>query len=371
MMSSDAPTFLTHPSAILRQARSLISSPKPVDIAIAFWGRGAVEQLGLGRAGKGTRILMNAKSGACNPDTLEEILALSQHGFVQARCSDSLHAKVVIGDSEVLVGSANASANGLGFQATQLEGWDEACVSVSSDQCVADAKSWYEARWFDGDTYELTADVIETARQAWKRRRKHLLAADLQSKNSELVDLLEGRSVYVVMSDKETSLDLDQVQSIAREGDKSDSFDDFYENWSRMPKDAVLLHLYPGSGSGAVDDGFWLTPEDPARASFVAESGLRVFPVLAVKDVRSEPRLDGLDINVRSIRVAAGELLRAKPPSSLPQLASRMPNVEYSRRSDWCMSLYDFVRICRQAGVSTPEVNPRAGVQQIAKRLRG
>lgn len=362
MTDSDT-AFLTQPNEILSRFESLISSGGPADIAIAFWGRGAIESLGLDRASKGTRILLNAKSGACNPATLELLLALMKRGTLRVRSSDSLHAKVVLTASEVLVGSANASANGLGFQGTQLKGWDEACVSVRSRKAIAAAKTWYESRWTDASTYDLSKEVVEAARRAWNQRRKHLVSAGLQSTESDVIDLLEGRSVYVAMTDSETGFEIDKVRTLARKQGKPESFDDFYENWPSMPRDAILLNLYPRTKSiedGIEDDGFWLSPEDPSRSSFEAKTGSRIFPVIQVRDTASEPRLAGLNIDVKSVREAAASLAKLRGPRGLPELSKKFKEVKVKRCTDWCMSLADFVRICNLAEIPAPIVTARA-----------
>lgn len=59
--------FLVGGEDIREKIRDLASQAAPLDVAIAFWGVGAVAELGFAGLAAGSRILINARSGACNP----------------------------------------------------------------------------------------------------------------------------------------------------------------------------------------------------------------------------------------------------------------------------------------------------------------
>lgn len=82
---------------------------------MAFWGKGA-ESLIFPRPPH-LQIVCNLKSGATNPKVIESI----PRAFV--RQHDALHAKVYIGDDTAIICSANASANGLGFEGREQDLW--------------------------------------------------------------------------------------------------------------------------------------------------------------------------------------------------------------------------------------------------------
>jgi len=69
------------------------SNPDRADFAVAYWGKGATERLGLDKIRKKpVRIICDLWSGACNPNELQKLL---DRGF-KLRTKDRLHAKVYI-----------------------------------------------------------------------------------------------------------------------------------------------------------------------------------------------------------------------------------------------------------------------------------
>ena len=95
--------------AELRAAVQNLQRKRQWYCAVAFWGRGA-EELTRGIGHDNVKIICNLKSGGTNPYVIEVL----QHQNV--RQNDLLHAKVYLGDNAAIVCSANASANGLGFE---------------------------------------------------------------------------------------------------------------------------------------------------------------------------------------------------------------------------------------------------------------
>ena len=77
-------------------------------------------------SGKNVRIICDLLSGACNPVEIEKLKGLDG---VRVRTRDRLHAKVWIGGNDVIVGSANASHNG-------LPGDDEDAANASIEAAV-------------------------------------------------------------------------------------------------------------------------------------------------------------------------------------------------------------------------------------------
>ncbi len=55
---------------IVPQLRELTKSSSSIRIAVAFWGAGASEQLGLAPRAADSRIICNLKSGGTNPDEI-------------------------------------------------------------------------------------------------------------------------------------------------------------------------------------------------------------------------------------------------------------------------------------------------------------
>ena len=103
----------------LRAKVAAIAGERKPCCAVAFWGRGAAALFG---PRSRVRIVCNLATGGTNPD---EIIALQAKGHTVLQ-HDQLHAKVYLGKSQAVVASANASANGLGLEASEQAKWIEA-----------------------------------------------------------------------------------------------------------------------------------------------------------------------------------------------------------------------------------------------------
>ena len=154
---------------IQNQVRTIASRSGKVMAAVAYWGKGAAERTGLAEHEDpaSVRIICDLLSGACNPNEIE---ALQQLGF-SVKTLDRLHAKVWIGGNDVIVGSANASQNGLlGEGEKAAEANVEAAV-MSRDRALARRlAAWFELQW-DAST-EIEKRHLIRARQIWKRHRR-------------------------------------------------------------------------------------------------------------------------------------------------------------------------------------------------------
>jgi hypothetical protein len=137
-----ATDFLSDNEIITNTSEALRNSDA-ADLAVAYWGANAIETLGLRRIAGPVRILCDAYSGACNPDVLEQLLEMEN---VHLRTRDGLHAKVFMTSTSLIVGSANASANGLGQEAGEA-GKFEAAAVLTYQRCIDKARGWFESMW--------------------------------------------------------------------------------------------------------------------------------------------------------------------------------------------------------------------------------
>jgi hypothetical protein len=136
---------------------------KSIQCAVAFWGRGAANLFD--KNVQEARIICNLETGATNPI---EIIKIMRTGFEIRQC-DSLHAKVYIGDTKAVITSANASANGLGLEGTELHTWIEAGVLLDDTREV---QSWFERLWDDKDLVRgITTQDLERAKAKWLIRQ--------------------------------------------------------------------------------------------------------------------------------------------------------------------------------------------------------
>lgn len=198
---------------IYRQVQNLCASEQsPLQIGVAYWGNKALQKTGLCERIKSNpnniQVICDLESGSCNPYEIQRLLKKS----VQVRTLKDFHAKVWISDDVVIVGSANASSNGLGSfgdQSTQSN--IEAAVLVSNKSFTDLVRNWFDRQWDEADRAE---DKIKKAYDLWQKRRKafkypivrksryraffELLLEDLRSKGYPLAQDVEARPINYI-----------------------------------------------------------------------------------------------------------------------------------------------------------------------------
>ena len=160
--------FLTG-SNIQAQVRSIASRSGPIMAAVAYWGKGAAELTGLCKRDDpaSVRIICDLLSGACNPTEIER---LKDQDF-SVKTLDRLHAKVWISGDEVIVGSANASHNGLpGDYEEAANASIEAAVLMRNSRLARKLSAWFEEQWCASS--EIEEHHLEQAREMWRRRHR-------------------------------------------------------------------------------------------------------------------------------------------------------------------------------------------------------
>ena len=154
---------------IQAQVRPLASGSGEVMAAVAYWGKGAAKQTGLAehKNPKAVRVICDLLSGACNPDEIETLAHL---GF-SVSTLDRLHAKVWIAGDNVIVGSANASHNGLPGDAEEAANASiEAAVLSRDPRLARKLSAWFEQQWRTSS--QLEDWHLDKARDMWSRRHR-------------------------------------------------------------------------------------------------------------------------------------------------------------------------------------------------------
>ena len=159
--------FLTDKD-ILTQVRKLCVKRKSILIAVSYWGKDALEETGLRRRieadPNSVQVICDLWSGACNPAPIQELIEVG----VDVKTLDDFHAKVWVSGSDVLIGSANVSSNGRGFDDTKYN--IEAAVRVRDSKMTKTVRRWFEEQWEKkSDTIE--QDEIKQAQNFWNERR--------------------------------------------------------------------------------------------------------------------------------------------------------------------------------------------------------
>lgn len=146
--------------------------------AVAFWGDGAVKSLFRNAlVPVDARLICDISMGGTNPRELEALGAPGNAGLAHLQ---GLHAKVYLSDRGLIVASANASNNGIGF--LDVAGLVEAGTFHEVDSDAYDrASGWFDATW--NRSTVIGADELELARDAWRRRK-----AGARSKPSRAAD---------------------------------------------------------------------------------------------------------------------------------------------------------------------------------------
>ena len=159
---------------------------KDARCAVAFWGQGAVKEL------FGTEvlerddvwILCDITMGGTNPKTLRKMVKnhAENHGHVLG-----LHAKVYHSDLGMVVGSANASGNGIGFNGKLPKQIETGTHHERNSGSWEHALGWFDALW--NDAGDLDEAAIRIAEKTWGQTKNSRFGADRELIASALLEL--------------------------------------------------------------------------------------------------------------------------------------------------------------------------------------
>jgi HKD family nuclease len=237
-------------------------SSQTARLAVAFWGAGAIEALMIKeriKLGLSTQIVLNLAQGGTNPNVVKKLKKLSEPvGNLEVKQSDFLHAKVYLFDSAAMIGSSNASANGLAFEGNEIVGWDEANIVICDNEQLQNRVS----QWFESTaSRDITREHIESAQERWNARRKSRGAA-YRSNKSLLDDLrdqevcFDGCDIHLVFyNDELTEIGKNAEKKVQRETGSANSV---FEDWDDLPGDASLICFLVDKNEIRYDD-IWST----------------------------------------------------------------------------------------------------------------
>lgn len=150
-----------------RKIREVVKGQDP-RCAVAFWGHGAVEEL------FGTKVLQrddvhvvcDLSMGGTNPATLR---ALGAPDNPQIRFLDGLHAKVFLSEHGAVVGSANASNNGIGFMGGNAQLLEAGTYFAPDSDAWRTINNWF-TRLSERGAGQVEAEALNAAQLAWNLR---------------------------------------------------------------------------------------------------------------------------------------------------------------------------------------------------------
>ena len=152
---------------LVEEFHDLMKESATADLAVAFWGQDSARRLNI-RKGSSTRIICNLESGACNPKEIRKL-----RGLVNVKTHEDLHAKVYCTENGAIVGSSNASTNGLAILASDAPGWREANIVVDDREILAAITEWFNKIWGKARTIR-DSDLLR-AEKLWKNARAYSL----------------------------------------------------------------------------------------------------------------------------------------------------------------------------------------------------
>jgi hypothetical protein len=154
-------------------------------IAVAFWGDGAESLL---PTGKRYKVICNLSKGGTNPSMIRKLM---MYPGIEVKHSPSLHAKVLVGQTGCLIGSANFSSSAIGFNSVPT--WQEVDVFLpSSDARFDETQDWFWDQW--RNAFRIREPDLRNAEQQWSLRKR--LWDELSDHSSSSVEL--NGSKYVL-----------------------------------------------------------------------------------------------------------------------------------------------------------------------------
>ena len=272
----------------------MLSEADQASVAVAFWGEGA-ERLFAGWRGGPLRIICNLSQGGTNPTA---ITALQSLPGAQVRQLSDLHAKLVLTDHQLVVGSANVSTNGLGLERNEVAGWRETGILSEDPLHLRSAADWFNIQWQAAQP--VTPQELSRAAAAWKPRRgQRPLPAAASSFLTLTADDLRDRPVYMAVYRNFASQRAKEALEDVKEKAASEPMHqdlapglEVFEDWTagEMPDDpnAVVIQVYWGRrGRIAIYDVLRPVPE-LKRAYVDEEDGEPVRLDFLVKRKRSD-----------------------------------------------------------------------------------
>lgn len=234
----------------------MLAEADQASVAVAFWGEGA-ERLFAGWRGGPLRIICNLSQGGTNPAAITAVQSLPG---AQVRQLSDLHAKLVLTDHQLVIGSANVSTNGLGLERNEVAGWREIGILSEDPLHLQSAADWFRSQW--DAAQPITQQDLDKAAANWTPRRgQRPLPEGASSFLSLTADDLRDRPVYIAVyrsfASQRATEELEAAKTkLANEPARHDLLSglDVFEGWDakELPKDsnAVVIQVYWGPRGG-------------------------------------------------------------------------------------------------------------------------
>jgi hypothetical protein len=168
--------FLTG-NKLTHEMKRLVLSSQNLKIAVAYWGKHALTLLKLNPRSSNLRVLCCLKGGKSDPDIIAKF-------GKRAKQLDKLHAKVIWTPSGAIVGSGNASSNGLPEEEDSSDGLIEAGVFLDNKKELDQIERWFDTQYGSNAARSIKKSDLDEAR----KRRLFRGGSGPQTKR-EIVDI--------------------------------------------------------------------------------------------------------------------------------------------------------------------------------------
>ena len=168
--------------------REMFRKAEEIYCIVAFWGRGAdkiFEDFSKKKKGK-IKIVCNLSMGGTNPKTIKKL----RNRGVDVKHKPDLHSKVYWTEKGVIVGSANASANGLALQGDEQDGWLESALFTDRTTILKKTRLYVQEIWCTSE--RITEQDLEEAQRKWQGRRRELANSGPLSKAANWEAFVKG-----------------------------------------------------------------------------------------------------------------------------------------------------------------------------------
>lgn len=254
---------------IRKAISNIFSGSKKIDCAVAFVGEKAIDFI---ESNCKVRLICNLESGATNPNAIKELIKNN----VEVKTLSSLHAKVYIGDSYAVIGSANLTANGLGLEGDEIFGLIEAGFQVEDTIEKRNIVKWWKELW--ELSIKVEEDDLEQYIEKWSKRRKirptHTIEKSLLKILVDTPEKIKDRRIFIVIyTENQMSDEAQQTLTDTKNKKKYGINVEAYEGWDQLPEDAHLLDFYVGPQGGVYYQGIYKTPDKKILIKFSNSDG--------------------------------------------------------------------------------------------------
>lgn len=297
--------------AALKAVQSMLSSCDTATLVVAFWGAGAIDSLGLDKPWRSLRIVCNLDSGACNPNEIERLRDIKN---AVVKSDWRLHGKVYLTADKLVMGSSNASSNGLVVEGKAASGWAEANIESADPGLNRQLAEWCDKRFHAAA--DISSEMLALARIAWNARQAS--APINGGLSSNLLDLVKRepdhpafKNIKVVQWSRTITDHAEEVHKIAVASDGSLDGTDIYEGWGNEIEIGDWLLDFDVGRKEPKFTGYWqVVHRDEANdIAFVRQRDCVLIPTLGMLSV-AKADLAKLPLGSDEMITAISDLVR-------------------------------------------------------------